>query len=56
MARTRVRSLDVSPSQDAGHHPFAGIETSAGKVDVASLVAQKDERVAASHGVGFIAT
>jgi len=31
----------------AGHHPFAGITTSAGPVDLAALVAQKDELVAA---------
>jgi mercuric reductase len=31
----------------AGHHPFAGIVTSAGSVDVAALVAQKDDLVAA---------
>ncbi|MGH9030737.1 MAG: mercury(II) reductase, partial [Acidimicrobiia bacterium] len=30
----------------AGHHPFAGITTSAGPVDLAALVAQKDELVA----------
>ncbi|MGH2765362.1 MAG: mercury(II) reductase [Actinomycetota bacterium] len=29
----------------AGHHPFAGVETSAGTVDLAALVAQKDELV-----------
>ncbi|MBI2939199.1 MAG: mercury(II) reductase [Chloroflexi bacterium] len=29
----------------AGHHPFAGIETRAGAVDLAALVAQKDELV-----------
>jgi mercuric reductase len=31
----------------AGHHPFAGIGTSAGPVDLAALVAQKDDLVAA---------
>ena len=31
----------------AGHHPFAGITTSAGPVDLAALAAQKDELVAA---------
>lgn len=31
----------------AGHHPFAGVATSAGPVDLAALVAQKDELVAA---------
>jgi mercuric reductase len=31
----------------AGHHPFAGIPTSAGAVDLAALVAQKDELVGA---------
>lgn len=31
----------------AGHHPFAGIETIAGNVDLAPLVAQKDELVGA---------
>ncbi len=31
----------------AGHHPFAGITTSAGRADLAALVAQKDELVAA---------
>jgi mercuric reductase len=31
----------------AGHHPFAGVTTSAGPVDLAALVAQKDELVAA---------
>jgi mercuric reductase len=31
----------------AGHHPFAGIDTSVGPVDLAALVAQKDELVAA---------
>src|SRR5262249_58558975 len=31
----------------AGHHRFAGITTSAGHVDLAALVAQKDELVAA---------
>ncbi|GIU92824.1 MAG: mercuric reductase [Acidimicrobiia bacterium] len=31
----------------AGHSPFAGVDTSAGKVDLAALVAQKDELVAA---------
>ena len=30
----------------AGHHPFAGIATSAGGVDLAALVGQKDELVA----------
>lgn len=30
----------------AGHHPFAGISTSAESVDLASLVAQKDDLVA----------
>lgn len=29
----------------AGHHPFAGIETSAGKVDLGALIGQKDELV-----------
>jgi len=29
----------------AGHHPFAGITTSAGRVDLAALVAQKDDLV-----------
>lgn len=29
----------------AGHHPFAGIETSAGNVDLRTLVSQKDELV-----------
>ncbi|MGH2674003.1 MAG: hypothetical protein ACRDH1_01110 [Actinomycetota bacterium] len=29
----------------AGHHPFAGVETSAGSVDLPALVAQKDELV-----------
>lgn len=31
----------------AGHHPFAGITTSAGPVNLAALVAQKDDLVAA---------
>lgn len=31
----------------AGHHPFAGISTAAGSVDLAALVAQKDELVGA---------
>lgn len=31
----------------AGHHPFAGITTAAGPVDLAALVAQKDDLVAA---------
>lgn len=31
----------------AGHHGFAGVETSAGEVDLAALVAQKDELVEA---------
>ena len=31
----------------AGHHPFAGVSTSAGPLDLAALVAQKDELVAA---------
>lgn len=31
----------------AGHHPFAGIETHAGKVDLRTLIGQKDELVAA---------
>jgi mercuric reductase len=31
----------------AGHHPFSGISTSTGPVDLAALVAQKDELVAA---------
>jgi len=31
----------------AGHQGFAGVETSAGKVDLAALVAQKDDLVAA---------
>lgn len=31
----------------AGHNSFAGVETSAGRVDLAALVAQKDELVAA---------
>jgi mercuric reductase len=31
----------------AGHSPFAGVETKAGRVDLAALVAQKDELVAA---------
>ncbi len=31
----------------AGHHPFAGVTTSAGPVDLAALVGQKDELVAA---------
>jgi mercuric reductase len=31
----------------AGHHPFAGIDTRAGDVDLRALVAQKDELVAA---------
>lgn len=30
----------------AGHHPFAGLQTGAEKVDLAALVAQKDELVA----------
>lgn len=30
----------------AGHHPFAGLATSSGPVDLAALVAQKDELVA----------
>ncbi len=30
----------------AGHHPFAGVPTSSGPVDVAAVVAQKDELVA----------
>ncbi|MGH2830360.1 MAG: FAD-dependent oxidoreductase, partial [Actinomycetota bacterium] len=30
----------------AGHHPFAGITTSSGTVDLSALVAQKDELVA----------
>ncbi len=30
----------------AGHHPFAGIETAAGGVDLATIVAQKNELVA----------
>src|SRR5665811_1597046 len=30
----------------AGHHPFSGIETSAGSVALSDLVAQKDELVA----------
>jgi mercuric reductase len=32
--------------RQAGHHDFAGIDTSAGAVDLAALVAQKDELVA----------
>ena len=31
----------------AGHHPFAGVTTAAGPVDLAALVAQKDDLVAA---------
>jgi mercuric reductase len=31
----------------AGHHPFAGLSTSSGPVDLAALVAQKDELVRA---------
>jgi mercuric reductase len=31
----------------AGHHPFAGLSTSSGPVDVAALVGQKDELVGA---------
>jgi len=31
----------------AGHHPYAGVATSSGAVDLAAMVAQKDELVAA---------
>src|SRR5262249_49140740 len=31
--------------RQAGHHPFRGIETSAGQVDLAALVGQKDDLV-----------
>jgi mercuric reductase len=31
----------------AGHHPFAGLETSAGRVDLAALITQKDALVGA---------
>lgn len=42
-SKTLLRGGDVY--YQAGHHPFAGVETRAGKVDLAALVAQKDELV-----------
>ena len=44
-SKALLRAAEVYWS--ASHHPFAGITTSAGPVDLAALVAQKDELVAA---------
>ncbi len=42
-SKTLIRAGDLY--RQAGHHPFAGIETHAGRVDLAALVGQKDELV-----------
>lgn len=38
----------------AGHHPFAGLSTSSGPVDLAALVAQKDELVETLRKVKYV--
>ncbi|MGC8628161.1 MAG: mercury(II) reductase [Acidimicrobiales bacterium] len=38
----------------AGHHPFAGLSTSSGPVDLAALVAQKDELVGALRKAKYL--
>ena len=43
-SKTLLRASEIY--HQAAHHPFKGIETSMGRVDMASLVAQKDELVA----------
>ncbi|HXF57364.1 MAG TPA: mercury(II) reductase [Actinomycetota bacterium] len=42
-SKTLLRAAELY--HQAGHHAFAGIETRAGRVDLAALVAQKDELV-----------
>lgn len=43
-SKTLLRASEIY--HQAAHHPFNGVETSEGKVDLASLIAQKDELVA----------
>lgn len=43
-SKTLLRASEIY--REAAHHTFKGIETSASRVDMASLVAQKDELVA----------
>ncbi len=42
-SKTLLRAGEIS--WEAGHHPFAGTPTAAGPVDLAALVAQKDQLV-----------
>lgn len=38
----------------AGHHPFAGVPTSAGTIDLGAVIAQKDELVGRLRGAKYV--